>query len=72
MTMPAPVHYGNRFSVYTSTDHRAALWVLTILSLLYSCLFLGVRLVVKRNFWGPDDIALGLSYVGQSARRARK
>jgi hypothetical protein len=53
----------HRFSVYTPTDHRAPLWILTILSFLYSGIFLLVRLIIKHGFWGPDDVVLGISHV---------
>lgn len=54
---------GHRFSVYTQVDHRAPLWILTILSFCYSGIFLLVRLIIKRGFWGPDDVVLGISHV---------
>ena len=53
----------SRFAVYTPTDHRAPLWILSWLSLIYSLLFLGVRLAIKQKFWGFDDALLGVGYV---------
>jgi hypothetical protein len=53
----------NRFAVNSLNDHRAPLWVFAILSFLYSTLFLFMRLVIKRSFWGVDDLVLGISHV---------
>ncbi len=55
---------GPRFSEWTSTDHQAPLWITTSLSLIYSCSFLFVRLVVKLKRWALDDVVLGAAYVG--------
>lgn len=52
-----------RFSEWTPTNHQAPLWITTTLSLIYSCSFLFVRLVVKARRWALDDIVLGAAYV---------
>ena len=52
------------------SDHRAPLWILVLLSLIYSTVFIGVRLAIKVKFWGLDDVALGLSYVRILGERA--
>jgi hypothetical protein len=54
---------GWRFSVYSATDHRAPVWIFTILSLIYATVFLLIRLAIKTKFWGVDDIVLGVAYV---------
>lgn len=57
---------GPRFSQWTPTDHQAPLWILISLSLIYSCSFLFVRLVVKIKRWALDDVVLGVAYVGSA------
>ena len=54
---------GSRFSEWSPTDHQAPLWVVNILSPIYSLLFLCVRLIVKYKAWGLDDLVLGMAYV---------
>ena len=52
-----------RFSLYTAWNHQAPLWVVTILSLIYSSIFLLARLAAKYKSLGLDDAILGLAYV---------
>ena len=54
---------GSRFSTVTPDDHQAWLWVLSILSLIYSFFMLGARIMVKWKDPGYDDLALGIAYV---------
>ncbi|KAK4551984.1 hypothetical protein LTR86_010776 [Recurvomyces mirabilis] len=52
-----------RFSFYTPWNHQAPLWVVTILSLIYSMIFLLARLAAKYKSLGSDDALLGLAYL---------
>ncbi|KAK3713083.1 hypothetical protein LTR37_008768 [Vermiconidia calcicola] len=51
------------FETITTTDHRAWLWVVSILSLLYSGLVLGARVTGKWELLHYDDAVLGVAYV---------
>ena len=62
-TSPSPASLGPRFSEYTATDHQAPLWIATILTVAYAGIFLIVRIAVKFQMLGLDDIALGVAYV---------
>jgi len=55
---------GPRFSEWSAQDHQAPLWIMTSLSLCYSCAFLLLRGFVKIKRWSLDDAVLGLAYVG--------
>lgn len=54
---------GNRFAVSTADDRSAWIWIASILSLMYSAVVLATRLLVKWEFFGLDDAALGIAYV---------
>lgn len=49
-------------------DQRGWLWVVTILSIIYSLAFLGAIVFVKYGQLGRDDLILGIAYVLQSKR----
>ena len=51
------------FEPMTPSDHRAWLWVVSLLSLTYSFLCLGARLTGKWDLLWWDDAVLGLAYV---------
>jgi hypothetical protein len=54
----------NRFTQVTSNDHAAAIWVVTLLSIIYAVLVLAVRLgFTKWKTYGFDDIALTIAHV---------
>ncbi|KAK5740130.1 hypothetical protein LTR17_004842 [Elasticomyces elasticus] len=59
MTYPA----GNRFAISQSDNRQAEIWIISLLSLMYSVIILAGRVTVKWNFLGLDDIALALAYV---------
>lgn len=44
-------------------DQRGWLWVVTILSIIYSLAFFGARVFVKYGQLGRDDLILGIAYV---------
>lgn len=64
---------GPGFQTPTSTDHRAWLWVCTLLSLIYSFLCYGARLMAKWDLFWYDDAILGMSimFTRRSNRCAR-
>lgn len=47
-----------RFAVATINDHSANVWIVTILSLIYTTMTLMVRAVIKRGSLGTEDIAI--------------
>ena len=53
------------FSRPTADDHRGWLWVVTILSIIYSATFFGARLFGKYGMLWWDDVVLGTSYVSE-------
>jgi hypothetical protein len=50
------------FATPTSEDHRPWLWVVTLLSLIYSFLCLAARLLAKWDMFWWDDAILGMSW----------
>lgn len=54
---------GVRFSEITVHNHQAWLWNISLMSLTFAFLTLGMRLIVKWRMYGIDDWALGLAYV---------
>lgn len=57
------VHFDAGFSRPDEDDQRGWLWVVTILSIIYSVAFLGARVFIKYGQLGIDDIVLGIAYV---------
>jgi anti-sigma-K factor RskA len=54
----------NRFARITTNDHSAALWIATILSLIYAVLVLAVRLgFTKWRAHTLDDIVVTIAHV---------
>jgi hypothetical protein len=49
------------FQTPTSDDHRPWVWVVTLLSLIYSFLCLGARMLAKWEMFWWDDAILGMS-----------
>lgn len=54
------------FNKTTSTDHRRRLWVITILSIIYTISVLIARLFGKYGLLWYDDATMGLAYVRNS------
>lgn len=54
---------GNRFATTDADSRQAEIWIISLLSLMYSLIILSGRVVVKWNFHGLDDIAVGFAYV---------
>lgn len=56
---PAPIDEdtSGRFAPITDDNHAGLLWITSILCLIYSVLIIGVRLHIKWNMYGADDIA---------------
>jgi hypothetical protein len=48
---------GPRYSAITSTDHAGILWILALLSLIFSVLSLATRIYIKLHKWWLDDTA---------------
>lgn len=57
---------GVRFSEITPHDHQAWLWNLSLMSLAFSFLTLGMRIIVKLRMYGVDDLALAIAYVSDT------
>jgi hypothetical protein len=53
----------NRFSPVTFNDHAGQLWIVTILSLIYSGLVAFARAYIKYKMFGFDDILFALATV---------
>ncbi|KAL6856418.1 hypothetical protein J3F83DRAFT_753312 [Trichoderma novae-zelandiae] len=51
------------FSRVSSNDHSGQLWIVTILSLIYSLLGAMVRVYIKHEMFGFDDLLLGLATI---------
>lgn len=51
---------GDGFTTPTDIDHRPWLWVTIILSLIYSFLCLGARILAKWGLFWYDDAILGM------------
>lgn len=54
---------GFRFSELTPHNHQAWLWNVSLMSLTFAFLTLGMRGIVKWRMYGIDDLALGIAYV---------
>lgn len=52
-----------RFSRVTSKDHAGQLWIITIVSLIYSVMVAMARAYIKYKMLGYDDILLFLATV---------
>lgn len=60
----APVSSGSPpFSPVAFNDHAGKLWIVTILSLIYSSLAVMARAYIKYKMLGLDDILLALATV---------
>lgn len=53
----------HRFSPITFNDHAGQLWIVTILSLIYSTLVALVRAYIKYQMFGFDDILFAFATV---------
>jgi len=51
------------FSPITYNDHAGKLWIVTILSLIYSSLAIITRAYIKHKMLGFDDVLLALATV---------
>lgn len=51
------------FSPVAFNDHAGKLWIVTILSLIYSTLSVMARAYIKYKMLGLDDLLLGLATV---------
>lgn len=61
--MTSSVDDDSRFATVTPEDHSAWIWVAVLLSLSYSIVFLGCRVVDRLHRYGLDDLLLALAYV---------
>ncbi|KAF2180848.1 hypothetical protein K469DRAFT_444611, partial [Zopfia rhizophila CBS 207.26] len=55
----------HRFALVTESNNSGYLWVASILGLIYSSLVLIVRLHIKWNLYGPDDITATMATILQ-------
>ena len=55
----------------TELDRRGWVWIITILSIVYSVCFLGARIFGKYGLLWWDDAVLASAYVGRSSLRPR-
>jgi hypothetical protein len=55
----------HRFSPVAFNDHAGQLWIVTILSLIYSVLVATARAYIKHQMFGFDDILFALATVGK-------
>jgi hypothetical protein len=62
----ASISDSSRFSPVTSNDHAGKLWIVTILSLIYSGLVALARAYIKYQMYGFDDILFTLATVRTS------
>lgn len=46
-----------------ANSRQAEIWIVSLLSLMYSVIILAGRVVVKWNFHGLDDVVIGVAYV---------
>lgn len=53
----------HRFALITDDNHSGYLWIASILCLIYSTLILAVRLHLKWNLHGADDVAATVATV---------
>lgn len=53
----------SRFSPVAFNDHAGQLWIVTILSLIYSALVAAARAYIKYQMFGFDDVLIGLAMV---------
>ena len=58
-----PEDGSHRFSPVTFNDHAGQLWIVTILSLIYSALVAIARAYIKYQMFGFDDILIALATV---------
>ncbi|RSM02646.1 hypothetical protein CEP52_007853 [Fusarium oligoseptatum] len=56
-----PEDVSHRFSPVTFNDHAGQLWIVTILSLIYSALVATARAYIKYKMFGFDDILIALA-----------
>ncbi|KAI8718150.1 hypothetical protein NCS52_00893000 [Fusarium sp. LHS14.1] len=63
-----PEDGSHRFSPVTFNDHAGQLWIVTILSLIYSALVATARAYIKYQMFGFDDILIALATVLQLAQ----
>lgn len=54
---------GARFSELSEHNHQAWLWNVSLMSLVFAFLTLGMRMIVKWRMYGHDDVTLGTAYV---------
>ncbi|SPJ83935.1 uncharacterized protein FTOL_10451 [Fusarium torulosum] len=59
----ASINDSSRFSPVTSNDHAGKLWIVTILSLIYSGLVALARAYIKYQMYGFDDILFTLATI---------
>jgi hypothetical protein len=59
-----------RFAVDTPADHRASLWIATLLSLCYATLTLLLRVWAKLATAGLDDAVMILAHIFSYAEQA--
>lgn len=52
-----------RFSPVAFNDHAGQLWIVTILSLIYTALVAAARAYIKYQMFGFDDVLIALAMV---------
>lgn len=63
MELSASIDDSRRFSLVTSDDHAGQLWIVTILSLIYTGLVALARAYIKYQMYGFDDVLFALATV---------
>ena len=63
MSRESPNDNAPPFSGLSFNDHAGQLWIVTILSLIYSLLSAMARVYIKHQMFGFDDLLLGLATV---------
>lgn len=63
--MDAERHISSGFSPVTPKDHAGKLWIVTILSLIYTLHVALVRVYIKYGMFGFDDILFFLATVSR-------
>jgi hypothetical protein len=58
---------GSRFAPITNDDHSGYLWITSILCLIHSSLVILVRLHIKWNMYGADDVSALIATVSFSS-----
>ncbi|KAF2656677.1 hypothetical protein K491DRAFT_627820 [Lophiostoma macrostomum CBS 122681] len=61
----SPMNTNGRFALVTQNEHAGYLWITSILSLIYTSLTLIVRLHIKWNLYGADDVLASAATVLQ-------